>query len=77
LVLTSPYTWLEEFTDVEKWIGGYRKDGEPYSTLQGLKDLLSDEFSLVENPKNVTFVIRETSRKYQHTIAQMTIWRKK
>nr|WP_245625971.1 putative 4-mercaptohistidine N1-methyltransferase [Marinifilum fragile] len=77
LVLTSPYTWLEEFTEVENWIGGFRKDGEPYSTLQGLKDLLSDQFDMMEEPQDVPFVIRETSRKFQHTVAEMTVWRKK
>jgi len=77
LVITSPYTWLEEFTEMEQWVGGYRKDGEPYTTFDGLKDLLSNRFELLEEPSDVPFVIRETSRKYQHTIAQMTIWRKK
>ncbi|WP_421919549.1 5-histidylcysteine sulfoxide synthase [Marinifilum sp.] len=77
LVLTSPYTWLEEFTELENWLGGYRKDGEPYSTLQGLKDLLSDRFEMLCEPKDVPFVIRETSRKFQHTLAQMTVWQKK
>ncbi len=77
LVLTSPYTWLEEFTDFENWVGGYRKDGEPYTTFDGLKELLSANFELVEEPKDLPFVIRETARKYQHTIAQLSIWRRK
>jgi 5-histidylcysteine sulfoxide synthase/putative 4-mercaptohistidine N1-methyltranferase len=77
LVLSSPYTWLEEFTDLENWVGGYRKDGEPFSTLDGLKEQLAEHFELVEAPKDLPFVIRETARKYQHTIAQLSIWRKK
>ncbi|MDM8158336.1 5-histidylcysteine sulfoxide synthase [Labilibaculum sp. K2S] len=77
LVLTSPYTWLEEFTEVDKWVGGYRKDGEPFTSLDGLKDILREHFDLLDEPKDVPFVIRETSRKFQHTISQMTIWRKK
>ena len=77
LVLTSPYTWLDEFTEVDKWVGGYRKDGEPFTTLDGLKEILAKNFELIDEPKDVPFVIRETARKYQHTIAQMTIWRKK
>ena len=76
LVLTSPYTWLEEFTELDKWVGGYRKDGEPFTTLDGLKEILKNDFELIDEPKDVPFVIRETSRKYQHTIAQMTIWKK-
>ncbi|MRT92882.1 5-histidylcysteine sulfoxide synthase [Ancylomarina sp. 16SWW S1-10-2] len=77
LVLTSPYTWLEEFTELDNWVGGYRKDGEPYTTLDGLKDHLSEYFELVEEPKDLSFVIRETARKYQHTITQISIWRRK
>ena len=77
LVLTSPYTWLEEFTDLNNWVGGYRKDGEPYTTIDGLKEQLSEYFELVEAPTDLPFVIRETARKYQHPIAQMSIWRRK
>ena len=30
LILSSPYTWKEEHTEVDKWIGGkYREDGWP------------------------------------------------
>jgi len=74
LILTSPYTWLEEFTRRDQWIGGFRKDGENLTTLQGLTDRLSRNFSLAASPQDIPFVIRETSRKFQHVIAQMTIW---
>ncbi|MFH0783485.1 MAG: 5-histidylcysteine sulfoxide synthase [Pseudomonadota bacterium] len=76
LVLASPYTWLTEFTTRDKWIGGYRKDGEPYTTLDGLKDLLQHHFSLVAEPRDVQFVIRETKRKFQHSVSQVTVWQK-
>jgi len=29
------------------------------------------------NTQDVPFVIKETSRKYQHTISQLSVWRKK
>ncbi len=76
LILTSPYTWLEEFTRRENWIGGYRKDGEPYTTLEGLRDYLQPHFTMVADPEDVEFVIRETSRKFQHSISQVTVWQK-
>lgn len=77
LVLTSPYTWLEEFTPKENWIGGYKADtGENYTTLEGLTDKLAPEFKLKSEPKDIPFVIRETARKFQHTLSQMTIWQK-
>ena len=74
LVITSPYTWLEEFTKKENWIGGIRKAGEPYMTLDGLRDLLGPHFRMLGAPQNVEFVIRETRRKHQHTIAELTVW---
>jgi 5-histidylcysteine sulfoxide synthase/putative 4-mercaptohistidine N1-methyltranferase len=74
LVLTSPYTWLEEFTQRENWVGGIRKDGEPYTTLEGIGDLLDGHFRMVGKPRDIEFVIRETRRKFQHTISQMTVW---
>jgi 5-histidylcysteine sulfoxide synthase/putative 4-mercaptohistidine N1-methyltranferase len=74
LILVSPYTWLEEYTQRDKWIGGFRKDGENMTTLQAIAQLLSPHFTSVASPQDIPFVIRETSRKFQHTIAQMTVW---
>ena len=77
LVLTSPYTWLEEFTPREKWLGGFKADtGESYSTLEGLRDALAPEFEMAESPRDIPFVIRETARKHQHTVAEMSFWLK-
>jgi putative 4-mercaptohistidine N1-methyltranferase len=73
LILTSPYTWQEESTPREHWIGGFKKDGENFTTLDGLKEILEPGFSLKET-RDVPFVIRETARKFQHTVARMSIW---
>ncbi len=77
LVLASPYTWLEEYTQREEWVGGFKKDGESYSTLDGLKEVLGAHFELVEGPLEVPFVIRETRRKFQHTLSELTVWKRK
>lgn len=77
LLISSPYTWLEEHTDKENWVGGRKVDGENVSTLDGLKVILADHFDLIEGPHSVPFVIRETSRKFQHTLSEATIWRRK
>jgi len=76
LVITSPYTWLEEYTQKAKWIGGRREHGEPLTTFDGLGRILGGGFELVDR-KDIPFVIRETARKYQHTVAEMTIWRRR
>jgi 5-histidylcysteine sulfoxide synthase/putative 4-mercaptohistidine N1-methyltranferase len=75
LVLLSPYTWLEDYTPKENWLGGYIKDNKEVYTLDTLKENLK-EFELIETI-DVPFMIKETSRKYQYTISQMSIWKKK
>ena len=74
LIIASPYTWLEEHTPKDKWIGGYKKDGENYTTLDGLKDQLNANFRLIGEPRKVPFVIRETQHKFQHTLSELTVW---
>jgi len=77
LVIASPYTWLEEHTKKENWLGGRKVDGENVTTLDGLKSLLEHHFELIEAPRQIPFVIRETSRKFQHTLSDLTLWRRK
>ncbi|MBK4785829.1 MAG: 5-histidylcysteine sulfoxide synthase [Pantoea sp. Pent] len=77
LAISSPYTWLEEFTPKENWLGGFRENGEALTTWQALQRLLRDAFEEVAPPQDVPFVIRETARKFQHTQAQLTLWRKR
>ncbi len=76
LVLFSPYTWLAEFTPPEQWLGGRKVDGENVTTLDGLHAELAPHFEPVGEPRDVEFVIRETARKFQHSVSQMTVWRK-
>jgi putative 4-mercaptohistidine N1-methyltranferase len=74
LLIASPYTWLAEHTRREEWVGGFKKDGERYTTLDGLKEMLGSHFRLIEGPLELPFVIRETRRKFQHTLSEVTIW---
>ncbi|KQT41189.1 MULTISPECIES: 5-histidylcysteine sulfoxide synthase [unclassified Methylophilus] len=74
LMLSSPYTWLEEHTPREEWIGGYKKDGENVTTLDGLKAILGEHFTLMQPPADIPFVIRETNHKFQHTLSEVTLW---
>jgi len=76
-VLTSPYTWQEESTPKEQWLGGYYDaKGKEVRTLERLRELLADDFELLHH-QDLEFVIKESARKYQHTIAQLSVWRKK
>lgn len=77
LVICSPYTWLTEFTPKEEWLGGYKRDGENVTTLMGLKEELGERFDLLAPQIEIPFVIRETKRKFQHTISEMSVWQLK
>lgn len=74
LVLTSPYTWLEEYTQKDEWLGGYHEAGAPVRTLDGLVKTLSPRFRMLGEPRDVPFVIRETCRKFQYILSQLTVW---
>ena len=76
LVIASPYTWLEEYTPQSEWLGGFEKDGRPYSTLEGLQDALAGRFQLMMEPRSLPFVIRETRNKFQHSFSELSIWEK-
>lgn len=74
LVISSPYTLLDEYTPRENWLGGVVVDGQSRTMLQGMTQALAPAFVPLGSPQDVPFVIRETARKYQHSIAQLTVW---
>ena len=77
LVLTSPYTWQESSTKKEFWLGGFKDENDnEVKTLETLEKILDGEFTLVSK-QDVEFVIQETARKFQHTIAELTVWKKR
>lgn len=76
LVVTSPYTWMSEYTPVEEWIGGVERASVRCGTLDGLTAALSGAFERVA-VKELPFLIREHARKFQWSVAQASIWRRK
>jgi putative 4-mercaptohistidine N1-methyltranferase len=77
LVIASPYSWNEEFTEKQQWLGGIRVDGEPFTTLDGLQACLTPAFDLLAQPRRVPFVLRETQRKFQHSLSEVTVWQRR
>jgi putative 4-mercaptohistidine N1-methyltranferase len=76
LILSSPYTWLEEFTPKSAWLGGnFDTSGQATSTLERITNVLEDSFDLKQT-KDMPFVIREHGRKFQWSVAQATVWRR-
>jgi len=69
LLLTTPFTWLEEFTPKKNWLA-------EQDCSYALKHILSCSFQL-ELEINMPFLIREHKRKFQYTVALGMRWRKK
>lgn len=67
LLLTSPYTWLEEYTPRDEWLGG---SGTP--TLEAIRAQLGG-LQLVAR-HDLPFLIREHARKFQWSVAEATLW---
>ena len=76
LIITSPCTWLEEFTPRENWLGGFTRDGQRVTTRDGLRAALAGAFDLVAT-RDLPFLIREHARKFQWSIAEATIWQRR
>ena len=68
LVITTPCTWLEEFTPRENWLCAGST-----STLDGLRRHLDPDFNIVKQ-LDLPLLIREHARKFQWTMAQATLW---
>lgn len=68
LLLTTPCTWLEDFTPEASW--------PPGTTFDWLQKHLSRDFTLAER-KDLPFLIREHARKFQWSVALGTRWVRK
>lgn len=79
LAVCSPYTWLETFTPKEEWIGAYKYgDNDAPDTLSALREELTARGFVEAAPaQDVPFVIPESPRLFQRTVAQMSFWQKK
>lgn len=76
LLITSPYTWLEEYTPRAHWLGGFLRDQYPVRARYSLERILAPEFDLVK-VRNLPFLIREHARKFQWSVAEATIWNRR
>ena len=72
LLLTTPFTWLEEFTTKDQWIGGRTDDADSNSVLEAV---LGKYFS-PEKTIDIPFLLREHERKFQYGISLGVRWRR-
>ncbi len=68
LFITTPFTWLEEYTPSTNWLGDGAQD-----SFAGLRSALEPDFEL-QRQWDMPFLIREHARKFQYSIAQASRW---
>ena len=72
LILTTPHTWLNEFTPRENWLGATPESDQPLETI---RKEMAPSFNLTDC-RNMPFLIREHASKFQWSVAQVTLWRR-
>lgn len=77
LVLASTYDWELNNIKREHWPGGFKRDGEPVSSFEGIKEILSTHFTLEKEPVNLLVSLWKNSRTRENKTSEITIWRKK
>ncbi len=76
LVIASPFTWLEEYTPPDQWLGGHEQAGLRVNTFDVLREKLAPDFDFVR-AVNVPFLIREHARKFQWSVSLAGVWRRR
>lgn len=75
LIISSDYDWDSNIC--REPLGGFKKDGEPVTSLDGLKEVLKPHFELVEQPHEISFLIKKSSRVSEFRRAEVTVWKLK
>lgn len=77
LILVSPYSWLEEYTPKEEWIGAQMVEGakntDSYEELTLFMEKASPLMKVIHR-ENVPFTIREHERKFQYGVSDCVVF---
>jgi hypothetical protein len=81
LILISPYSWLEEYTEKSQWIGAQTTStDETVESFDILQRELTNHATMplqLVHRENIPFLIREHERKYQLGISDITVWQRR
>ena len=76
VLIATPFTWNEEYTPKEVWLGGYQLKNQAIDSREGLmKQMKGNGFTLVHEEDSV-LLIREHRRKYQYILPNLTLWKR-
>ena len=74
LILTSTYNWKDNTR--ENWPGGFKQDGEPVTSLDGIKQILEKNFVMERDPINLNAKVKLSSRVRIDKLSEITLWKK-
>ncbi len=77
LMLVSDYEWDLAKTIRDKWPGGFKRDGEPVASLDGIKEVLEPNFKLHTDPLELKHAVKRSSRVTVLHRMEVTIWKKR
>jgi putative 4-mercaptohistidine N1-methyltranferase len=76
VLITSPYSWMTEYTPRQAWLGGRVAAGKEADSATGLHSILDPDFELVRE-SDEPLLIREHSRKFEYIVSHATLWRRR
>lgn len=77
LIIASTYEWEANMVERKHWPGGFKQDGEPVTSFEGIQTILNEHFDLDNNPINLIVTLRKSSRVSEQRMSEVTVWRKK
>lgn len=77
LVIASTYEWNLSVTPRENWPGGFKQDGEPVTSFEGIHTLLDPQFDLISNDKELYLTLPKSSRLTEKRKVQISVWKRK
>lgn len=77
LIIADSYDWLASGLDKSAWLGGFRKDGEPFTTEEGVNDILKKHFTQIDAKAEIPFYLKRDNRNLDTCILQISVWKRR
>lgn len=77
LVVASTYDWSRAGVSREHWPGGFKRDGEPISSFEGISQLLLENFNLVHHFGPLSSIKRKSTFTSIVNAVDVSVWKRK
>ena len=76
-MIVSPYTWMDEHTPRDAWLGGYRTaDGAAVHSDETLRRVMAELGFRLLGEEDMPLLIREHARKYQFIVSHAMVFQR-